>query len=794
MPTMTQHPNRQSPLVTTTTPIVMYDPTHFQPMTSPASTPNQSMSYSSHLPSSVQPEIQTRPSNIAPSLSSSSSSSSSNTSVSSNYPPISNSSSFSSNYIAPSMPSSFPLPMKPHTQPLSTEPPTAGTRYDHYTAPVAIVDFQNGSLSSSVTGALSYARVPVTSHLGLQQPSAVLVSGYPLPHTQTHHHSSSQQHFIVSSPAASSELQFQRHPMPHSAHQHSPQLPHAQAVPHGAISRRATDPELTLPRHKFAEAPPPSAATSGKEYEHQDLSRRYSSPAKIEGKVRSRLLVQQQLPPELVAEQSSEEQSKDNGEEESEVTGTSRVGEGRPQGGYDYPFVSRANTEEYNCPICFLVLREPFLTDCCGHHFCHSCIDSVKHSNQPCPICTKKGFNVMVDRGVERKVRELKVRCPQFLKGCRWLGTLGGLEEHIDHIQGNCQFITVSCHLGCGQRVPLSNLDHHMNDECPRRPYSCKFCGHKGIFEEIPQHHWPECKGYPVACPNECGTPDLPRRDLDEHVSTCPCRSVSCEFAYAGCTTMFPFNTTEKHMKEETQVHISLLSKQIQQLLAGKDSNKSETKDVHVNKGSVEENEQLVSLTKMLKEREGELEQVKLKVDALQEEVEELRCDIVQLRSVVLVPPFYFRVQEVSRLRTNKEQWFSPPFYTHVPNGYKMCISVDCGGSDEGLDTHLSVYANLVKGEHDDSLRWPFRGLVTVRLVNQQRDSTHCEHDIPFVRDTPLEIAGRVTAQDIAESGLGVPKFLHLSKLAYNSSENVEYLRNDTLQFCVTKVRVDFRK
>ena len=207
---------------------------------------------------------------------------------------------------------------------------------------------------------------------------------------------------------------------------------------------------------------------------------------------------------------------------------------------------------------------------------------------------------------------------------------------------------------------------------------------------------------------------------------------------------------------------------------------------------SDEQDEQLVGLTKMLKDREGELEQVKIKVESLQEEVEELRCDITQLRSIIFVPPFYFSVQEVSQLRLHKEQWFSPPFYTHVPNGYKMCISIDCGGSDEGAGTHISVYANLMKGEHDDVLRWPFRGTITIRLINRRSDTSHCEHDIPFVGDTSRDIAGRVTKQDIAESGLGVPKFLPLLKL--NPSETVEYIRNDSLQFCVVKVRIDARR
>ena len=401
----------------------------------------------------------------------------------------------------------------------------------------------------------------------------------------------------------------------------------------------------------------------------------------------------------------------------------------------------------------------------------------------------------MVNRGVERKIRELKVRCPQFTSGCSWSGTLGALENHIDCFQGNCKFVAVECRLGCGQQVFLSNLQRHTEEECPRRPYSCKFCGHKGVYEEIPALHWPLCKGYPVPCPNGCDTPDMPRRELEDHLTSCLCRTVQCEFSYAGCTATFPFNTLADHMQKETQLHLSLFSGLLQQLMASRQFQKDKEEEVTVKKLSEtgKEKDQVVCLATELKEKEEELDQMKMKVEALQEDMEELRNELTQLRCVVSIPPFYFTVRGVNQLRSSKDQWFSPPFYTHKHNGYKMCISIDCGGSDEGTGTHVSVYANLMKGENDDDLRWPFRGTVTIQLLNQREDRAHCEHIIPFVRDTPLEIAGRVTEQEIAESGLGVPKFLHLSKLTFDRTENVEYLCKDTMRFCVLKVRLDQR-
>ena len=675
-------------------------------------------------------------------------------------------SSSKSNYLPPSLSSAFPQQLtKPRTQPISAQPHHVDMyTTPHYTAPVAIL--QNDTPAPSVTGALPAARTTNAYSPG-QQRNDVMVSGFHLPRTELH-----------SNIPSTSEQNFSAIQVSNASPHQSPQLSHAPLGRRATVPRLATHQKSAFPSEALPAAPGAEALSS----EGQELYyRRYSSPGKLERRQKSRH-PSQQLSAELVAEHHSEEA-------EYQMNTEARKNQ---LGGYDYPFVSRTDAEDHTCPICCFVLREPFLTDCCGQHYCRLCIKPVHEKNQPCPFCMSKEFNVMVNRAEERKVRELKVQCPQFLDGCRWTGTLGKLEEHIDRFQGSCQFIAVECHLGCGKLIVLSKLDYHVNEECQRRPYSCKFCGHKAIFEDIPTYHWPECKGYPVPCPYNCMTPDMPRRDLDDHMFDCPCRSVSCDFEYAGCTDKFPYNKTEVHMKEETHKHVSLLSELVKQLMATKNPEPNETTPTEKKLESDEQDKQLVGLTKMLKDREGELEQVKMKVESLQEEVEELRCDITQLRTIIFVPPFYFSVQEVSRLRLHKEQWFSPPFYTHMPNGYKMCISIDCGGSDEGTGTHISVYANLMKGENDDLLRWPFRGTITIRMINWRSNTSHCEHDIPFVRDTPREIAGRVTKQDIAESGLGVPKFLPLIKL--NPSETVEYLHNDTLQFCVVKVRIDVRK
>ena len=53
------------------------------------------------------------------------------------------------------------------------------------------------------------------------------------------------------------------------------------------------------------------------------------------------------------------------------------------------------------------------------------------------------------------------------------------------------------------------------------------------------------------------------------------------------------------------------------------------------------------------------------------------------------------------------DNWYSPSFYTH-PRGYRMCLRVYADGNDDGKGTHVSVFVRLMRGEHDNYLKWPF--------------------------------------------------------------------------------------
>ena len=102
--------------------------------------------------------------------------------------------------------------------------------------------------------------------------------------------------------------------------------------------------------------------------------------------------------------------------------------------------------------------------------------------------------------------------------------------------------------------------------------------------------------------------------------------------------------------------------------------------------------------------------------------------------------------------------------------------------------THVSVFVSLMRGEHDDKLTWPFRGDITIQLMNQNSDEDHVEYTAVFGDRTATheDVSGRVTVGIRAENGWGICKFISHTKL--ESTE--QYIKNDCIKFRVTKVVV----
>ena len=228
--------------------------------------------------------------------------------------------------------------------------------------------------------------------------------------------------------------------------------------------------------------------------------------------------------------------------------------------------------KDFECNICTKVLRDPRLTDCCGQHYCDSCLTKWLETQKTCPHCRKEKFQNMINKAKNREVKELRIRCTNSMKGCNWVGELRALDNHLKSDKG-CGYMIVKCsNRGmadklCGESLERRHLTSHKKNECKYRPYTCEYCGHKDTYEKIAigyemqstsrygtptwvNSHHNECDNYPLECTNKCGKTNIKRKDMKGHHAICPLESLKCRFNAKGCSKIVLLRDMESHKRE----------------------------------------------------------------------------------------------------------------------------------------------------------------------------------------------------------------------------------------------------
>lgn len=439
--------------------------------------------------------------------------------------------------------------------------------------------------------------------------------------------------------------------------------------------------------------------------------------------------------------------------------------------GYEVEFLERPPEAllQSECPVCLLVLREPYQVTCCGYSYCRACIEKVQSCNNPCPTCNGENFSTFPDKRLQRSLYGVHVRCTHQKDGCPWTGELGELSKHLnedpksgEHCLVGCDFAKIEC-IHCSEFFQRRFISNHQLKECPRRPFSCDYCGnYLSDYKDVTTSHWQACESYPVPCPNDCGM-NPKRGDLDHHVKKgCPFAVVNCDFHFAGCEVRLPVKEMSAHLAKNIVAHMSLLAANEQRLM-------------------VEKDERISTLEGELREK---LEEGRQKIDQLEMENRSLRSSLQELEQKVaeMSPqfPVDFTVDNFEVYRRTNRTWYSPPFYSH-PNGYHLCLQVIGNYLSDGTD--IAIGACLMRGKFDEFLKWPFRGGVAIEVQNQLEDKEH----IKFLTFLSGPNAMRVTtSNERAEKGSERP--VAYSKLDYNESSSCQYLKDNCLRLRVTRV------
>ena len=197
-------------------------------------------------------------------------------------------------------------------------------------------------------------------------------------------------------------------------------------------------------------------------------------------------------------------------------------------GGYHYDLLDPL-PDRFLCNICHLPSRNPYLSVCCGHLFCKSCLEYARKVaiKNICPVCRNEEFLTFPNKAVDREIKFLRVYCTNKMVGCEWQGELNDIKNHLRNSDG-CQFELVICSNYCGKMLQRRYLTGHVRIACECREVNCQYCHFPGEHWFIESQHKSECPKFPLPCPNKCEIGTVPREDMKKHRAKCQLEVIDC--------------------------------------------------------------------------------------------------------------------------------------------------------------------------------------------------------------------------------------------------------------------------
>ena len=116
-----------------------------------------------------------------------------------------------------------------------------------------------------------------------------------------------------------------------------------------------------------------------------------------------------------------------------------------------------------------------------------------------------------------------------------------------------------------------------------------------------------------------------------------------------------------------------------------------------------------------------------------------------------------------------------------------VCICSYANGLISYCRVHITIAAYLMKGDHDDHLTWPARGILTVQLLNQINECSDSNHSetakLPFNGSSLC--CHRVIKRTSSDIGACSGQFMPHKRLSYDADKNCQYFMNDCVFFRV---------
>ena len=344
---------------------------------------------------------------------------------------------------------------------------------------------------------------------------------------------------------------------------------------------------------------------------------------------------------------------------------------------------------------------------------------------------------------------------------------LGRLEHHLDVEEGDCGCVEVECDfgaVGCVAKLPRKDLQRHKEENVHKHLVLMSVMSLKSNeafvkelreqrmeFQQQLKRKDEEMQAVQKSLQQQIEEKNEQLKVLQGHMNQ-QVAAIQEQLEQNGKANKMKFDDVERKQQEDKQ-------------------------EIEGKLGQVE-----TSLGGQVKEVKELIGQVESSLEENEHLVKEVNEKIQTLEKHTFIPPPDFTVTDFEQHKKDGDDWFSPPFYSHI-GGYKMCLRVCAKGQGEGKGTHVSLSVHMMRGEYDAVLKWPFHGDLEVKVLNQRIEKGHVKYAF-HITD---EIGGRVTEHERAAMGFGFVKCIAHSALGYDSYMNTEYLRNDCLKFRVTK-------
>ena len=144
--------------------------------------------------------------------------------------------------------------------------------------------------------------------------------------------------------------------------------------------------------------------------------------------------------------------------------------------GYEDDRFENVVSQNFYCPICLNVFKDPMTCQRNQHYFCRPCITRHLQNSQRCPSCQEELTLETLSKApriVTNYLSELKIRCDYFRRGCGDFVQLGDLERHVK----DCGFTPVLCsNEGCVVEMNKRDRTHHETEVCEFRKVKCHDC------------------------------------------------------------------------------------------------------------------------------------------------------------------------------------------------------------------------------------------------------------------------------------------------------------------------------